>query len=69
MDEFDAMLARELQDPAFRLWWYWMAPRFWVEDQLLRILFWVRDAAQTLAMRMMDVYPVEYEDKCDCDCD
>ena len=53
MDDFDAYLAEQMRDPRYRFWHYVYAPGFWLRGKLISFLFWLRDAADEAACRVL----------------
>ena len=62
-DELDEMIARDMQDPEFRFWWYVKAPEFWLRGKLAKLLFWLRDRAHAAALWALGTSIVPVEDE------
>ena len=62
-DELDEMIARDMQDPVFRFWWYVHAPGHWLRSKLISLLFWVRDRTHDAGCRVLGVSIVDIEDE------
>ena len=57
-------VAEQMRDPRYRFWHYVYAPEFWLRGKLISFLFWLRDAAdeaacRVLGVRLVDLSPTE----------
>ena len=52
-------VAEQMQDPEFRFWYRVYGPQFWLRGKLVALLFRVRDAAHSAALKVMGVSVVD----------